>query len=288
MRRLAREAARLLGGLFRAAGDGTRSRPPRDADPTDARDVRAADIARPSELRLLERLARAQLAGRAAPETAHAIGNHLQVMLGNAELAAGAEVLSESARRALARVAEAGEQAAALNRRLHALARGHDGRPATPERAGSDGDLGELLDASLPRLVWLAGAATPLETRFADAARRLSPDETWRRLLPLTLCALVAAARERRPDASDMILSVGPDADGEAANEIAALCLRVAIDPAQPAASVSETIIGDDDADASLTLALLELLVERLDGRLSLDAAGTSVRLPVAPAFATP
>lgn len=289
---LARETARLLDELVARA----RRRlvgAPRETGDGDA-DIAIEEAAR---RRLHDRLARAQLIARVAPGVAHEIGNHLQVVLGNSELVI-AEDLPDSTRKAFARVVEAAERAAALNRQLLLLARGADEAGVT-NTASEPTRLGELLDATLPRLARLVGPVTPLRAAALPAeVRTLRLDAEERRLVSDALGCLLVWTRERWTTAPLTLhaeLETVPEraerprrsgVDGRAV-----LRLRVLADI--PASARTIDAVGEagsraDDVDTSLMFALLELIADGVGARVDIDAgvAEASARLPLTSARA--
>ena len=142
-RRLAADARARRG----AAPDAPRERP---TDPTPERRARLEPLLR-----------------RVVEHAAHDVNNHLQVMLGNAELLASTEGLSPSSHRRLGHIRDAGREAIEASAHLLALSRPGGG----PDGVGERMSLGEVLERHGASIGWLSGSA-----RWHCSAERGSRD----------------------------------------------------------------------------------------------------------------
>ena len=239
-----------------------------------AEHVRAADRA-DAAWHLIARMSRAHLSGRVAERATHAISNHLQVALGNAELLSLAATLPESSRRQLASIMEAGRDAAATNAALRALARDDD---HSGELAATSLSLGDALTRSSSALEWLASPARLDTGAIGTAARTLRLSTA---APPALLCELLLRLVHHAPATAGDTLSLHaePLAPGP--------WLRLGVRIDGPSEGVSG---GSSDGpraavppegDEALSLEVLAALVALAGGRFDLaDGEDGPVRSP--------
>lgn len=266
-------------GRLRRALRGRRPPPDRDdghpgtAAADGGRGERIAEHGAPS---LAHRMTPSWCVGRIAGDVAHDLNNHLQIVLGSAELLGAAGGLPSGARRQLERIVDAGRLASAASGSLLALAREAEASPAPAAGSPPDVTLGDVIGSLTERLSRLAGAGATLATAL-DAGARTVPIARVRGgdALPELLACLVVHAAAGLSAGTTVTLHVRLSDE-----DPATLRLHVEIGRAHAAARGSGRRragrTGSDGAPPvgkpSLAVDVLALLAERAGGRLLHDA----------------
>jgi signal transduction histidine kinase len=156
-----------------------------------ARELAASE----AELRQAQKM---EVVGRLASGIAHDFNNVLMAIRSSAAVAARDLVEGSRAGRCLAEIDNASEHAAALTRRLLALARQQEGEPKRV-------DLPRLLGELRPLLEWLLGSQVPLEITTPDVPAVVEVDPLQ---IEQVLINLAMNARDAMPRGGRVALEV--------------------------------------------------------------------------------
>ena len=217
------------------------------------------------------------LVRRLAAHGAHDVANHLQVVLGNAELLASSAAPVSPSERRLAWIGDAAREAVGVNAHLLALARLGD----APDGTGGGMSLGEVLDGHGPLIAWASGSAR-WRCAAAPHVRDARPVGSAPPTLLLELLLHVALlARDRAAPGAAVTLhaSLLERPPGPA--------LRLRLAGAEPIASAAVAV--DVESGTSIA-ALIDPVGGRVGPRGGEGAGRTelSVEVPVARAPASP
>ena len=217
---------------------------------------------------LVARLSGLWRVGHLAGDAAHAMNNHLQVILGNAELLDAVETLPERARRPLARLIEAGRLASAANGELLSLVRD----ATTPAALEADACIGDAIAVQLPALSRLSGDGTAFRVEVEPSVNERPLDALAARSVAAELIAcLVLQARSSVASGTPLVLHVGAVASAPPASAGEALRVRVEVDGVTGIGEGGTESDARDDGARTPLAELMAALADRAGARLHVD-----------------
>ena len=216
------------------------------------------------------------LIGRLAAHGVHDVANHLQVVLGNAELLASSAVPVSPSERRLAWIGDAAREAVGVNAHLLALVRLGD----APDDAGGGMSLGEVLDGHGPLIAWSSGSARWRCAAEPDARDARPVESAPPTLLLELLLHLALLARERAAPGAAVTLHA------TLLERPRGTALRLRLSGSGPAASAAPAAGAESEASIAALAGFAGGRVESRDE--GAGPADLAVAVPVERATASP
>jgi PAS domain S-box-containing protein len=274
-RRVTRTGERASSGDVGGPAVGPPDRPAREVIGTTTIMV---DVTRERNLeRELQRAGRLELIGRLSSGVAHDFNNLLGVVLNLTDLARGHLPVDHPVHEDLKRIAEAGEQAAALAAQLLALSKQ---KPPSPRRVDVNVVIRrmlELLRATLPSSIGIEADLTPGEAAIQG-------DETQVQQVLMNLCL---NARDAMPEGGILCVSTRVEpASGEGSEPSARVRLSVQDSgkgiSEEMRSRIFEPFFSTREGGIGLGLAVVQQIVESFSGTIEVHSkAGEGARFDI-------